>query len=305
VSRLPNKRGLGVVQNFKLFFRFDHVATIPVTMIVEPDFTFQPMEEYDKELKYFAMNDVDKFLMYSSDSGSFSISSWDDKIPLKRKRDGAQYRYSVLPFFSFLRHTEKSISLSHSLRILEFFLFKELFRDCDRISERFMQECYRSRGDYDGSRQSCVDHVVTEKEIFLEIFFTKENLFEIVELCKNLKKPTIWNKKEFITTYDDYFNLLLDFYGENGSVCQYTNFDEIFLECFPDREVENLMALDMICGDAYVAEYPQGLDYKYYPFPRSAFDAGWWIWKQLGENLSKTFSKGRFSKEGDFYYDYK
>ena len=103
-------------------------------------------------------------------------------------------------------------------------------------------------------------------------------------------KPKYYNETSFFSNKEEYKLFLLNFYGEKGNGCNYTNFNENFLK--PYETMEDLIYVDWLLGSSGIAESSQNefaflYETKFTHETRTNSQMGWIVLKKLTDNLSK------------------
>lgn len=303
--KVKNPQCFAVVQNVKYFYKEHYLANSILAFYLEPYFGYfddsftdfiasgKGSEEdwfEDCRLEKEVNGKVYYGAIYLQDFGYLHLNSY-------LKKDWEDIKYdSFLPSFRAAYYNGPLDWLTDELREkfknFYFFYFKEIYPDVLELANKFYFQLEKNNGEINNLEESLVGHFSPERIINLHPFFSKEDLQQIVYGFSLKTKPAFFNNTSFITTYEDYKKFLLDFYGEKGSCCKYTNFNENFLK--PYKNIEELMYADILLG-AKVAEKLEGIQnyaYKYFPFPfNSERYAGWVVLKRLTESLSEILNK--------------
>ena len=301
--KVKNKQFFGVVQNANYFYKGQYLASSILAFYLDPYFCYlyDDFDEYITENKgteedWFSGSRIEKEVegksyyasVFLQKAGSLQVNSY-----LQEDWEDIKYM-SFLPSFSSIYHFDHKPNTSPWLtdelheKFKNFFLFcfKEFFPDVIELVHKFKYQIEKNKGEIYSLEESLVDHFSSERKIELHPFFSPEDLKIIIYAMESSLKPEPYNNTSFITSYTDYKNFLLDFYGEKGSCCKYTNFNESFLE--PYKTIEELMYVDWISGAGGVAERKKRGEKRFFPFPiiKESY-SGWVVMKKLTDSLSK------------------
>lgn len=300
-----NRKYFGVVQNLNYFYKNQYLASSILAFYLDPYFSLTPEDNFyqimtknkgteEDFLQGIRLEkEIEGKIFYTvgilQDYGYLEINRY-------LKEDWEYIKdFCFLPSFRSIYHFDKKpISgprinwlnpLRKKLKVFYFFYFKQIFPDVVEVIHKFNYHLEKRKGNIYDVDESLVDHFSPERRIDLDLFFSEEELKLLIYGMSRAIKPKYYDQS-FFNNKEEYKVFLLDLYGEKGSGCQYTNFDENFLKNY--ETIEDLIYVDWLLG------YSQKVETKAVPydtkFPhdtRINSQMGWIVLKKLTDNLSR------------------